>query len=313
MSTREWEAPPPDGYTLHVLSDTHIEDPSVAGHYRVESIRRDLVNLPSGITHAIARVHCGDMFHNQDVGNYAAQIPLADTFKSQLTADGLPFIYAVGNHELNYSHTGDEVAQHFGFSGRNYTMTVGPFKFVVYAAADGTESGFGYDGTAGLDWVIPTNTLDWIDTEMGNTSKKVIFVSHCSLNAQFGDSLTGFYLKPEAAIDSIIASHPNVIAHFNGHRHHWYQDDLALHTHTFGSNTVALMQASSCGGSLPTSQSDAIDHPVDKLRPNGSMYATYFPDTDPGSERWEVRWRDHSIGQWGTPSTGAVYKKTLYL
>lgn len=310
--TRPWKAPPADGFTVHVVTDTHIEH--AAQHTnRVEALRGDLANLHAGITHNQLTVHVGDLFHNlYDPNSYTLQRPLGAQLLSDLTAaDGAPVLYAVGNHELWGQPNSDLTAQYYGFPGRNYTQIHGPLKFIVYAALNETESGV-HAGTPADSWVVPDDVLDWIEDEIDSTPDglRAVLVSHCPPGEQFEYS-KGYTLEPLSRISQILADHPLLVAWFTGHRHRWFDDSRTFMRVDYPDHSVALIEGGCCGGTLPTTQAE---HPVESARVNASTYATYFPPGSAGGHRWECRVRDHDTRTWGTIRPGySQYLEVLAL
>jgi hypothetical protein len=311
--TREWKYPPIDGFTVHHITDTHIEEPGRATP-RVEAIRKDMANLPQSLTHNQVTVHTGDLYHNMYASNSTLlDWPVAEQFLADVQShDPSPLVYSVGNHELWTHQDGDAVAQHFGMPGRNYTVSYGPIKFIVYAAKNDAEDGNGDGGGEVGDWTVPDAVLDWIEDEIDSTPDGMVaaLVSHCGPKEQFG-YLEAFSLEPAARISSILSDHPKLVAWFTGHLHHWYDDPNDFKVLDFTTHSVALIHGGACGGALPASQRQD-SHPVEAVRNNGSVYATYF-GPESGSHRWEIRIRDHDTQTWGTQSTGYQYLFTLPL
>jgi len=304
--TRPWRYPPEEGFTVHVITDTHVEQPS-RNTNRVEAIRTDMRRLPASITHNQVTVHCGDLYHNMySTDAYAQQRPVARQFLADL--DGTPLVYAVGNHELWNHRSGDETAQYFGFPGRNYTASYGPLKFIVYAAEANAEDGSGDGGGSEGDWVIPDEVLAWIEAEIDSTpdDMSAALVSHCPPYEQFG-YLKSFSLEPRDRVSAILAK-PRLVAWFTGHLHHWPSDPRCFQV----TSGTALIHGLSCGGTLPNSQRQP-NHPVEEARTNASVYATYFPPGSPGGHRWECRVRDHDTRTWGTQATAYQHLWTLRL
>jgi hypothetical protein len=312
--TREWKYPPIDGFTVHHITDTHIEEPGRATP-RVEAIRKDMANLPQSLTHSQVLVHSGDLYHNMYASNSTAlDQPVATQFLADVQShDPSPLVYAVGNHELWTYQDGDAVAQHFGMPGRNYTVSYGPIKFIVYAAKNDAEDGNGDGGGEVGDWTVPAAVLDWIEDEIDSTPDGMVaaLVSHCGPKEQFG-YLEAFSLEPATRISSILSDHPKLVAWFTGHMHRWYNDPNAFKVLDFTTHSVALIHGGACGGALPTSQRQDA-HPVEAVRNNGSVYATYFDPAAPGGHRWEIRIRDHDTQTWGTQATGYQHLFTLPL
>lgn len=301
--TREWKYPPADGFTVHHVTDSHLEEPG-RNTMRAEALRRDMANLPQRLTHNQVFIHSGDMYHNMYATNSTAlDQPVADQWIADIQVhDPSPLVYAVGNHELWTHQDGDVVAQHFGMPGRNYTVEYGPIKFIVYAANDNAEDGNGDGGGTTGDWVIPDDVLDWIEAEIDSAPNVAALVSHCGPKEQFG-YLESFSLEPAARVSSIMSDHPKLVAWFTGHLHHWYDDPNDFKVLNFADHSVALIHGGACGGTLPDSQRQDA-HPVEPIRINGSVYATYFGTDDPGGHRWEIRIRDHDTQTWGTQATG---------
>jgi len=311
--TREWKYPPADGFTVHHVTDTHLEEPG-RNTPRSEALRKDMVNLPQYLTHNQVLIHSGDLYHNMYATNSTAlDWPVAEQWIADIQAqDPSPLVYAVGNHELWTHQDGDTVAQHFGMPARNFAVEHGPLKFIVYAADNDAEDGNGDGGGVVADWVVPDAVLDWIEDEIDSTpdGMSAVLVSHCGPKEQFG-YLESFSLEPAGRISSILSDHPKLVAWFTGHLHHWYDDARCFKALDFGTHTVALIHGGASGGSLPESQRQT-DHPVESVRNNGSVYATYFgPET--GNHRWEIRIRDHDTQTWGTQATGYQYLWTLPL
>lgn len=303
--TREWKYPPADGFTVHHVTDTHLEDDS-RNTVRAEAFRKDMANLPQSLTHNQVFIHSGDMYHNMYEASSSPEQSFADRWIADVQAhDPSPLVYAVGNHELWLHSDGDAVAQHFGLPGRNYVADHGPLRFIVYAAKNDAEDGFQDGGgpQAG-DWVVPDAVLDWIEESIDSTPEgmSAVLVSHCPPKEQFG-YIEGFSLEPATRIHSIMSDHPKLVAWFTGHLHRWYDDPNVFKVLNFPDHSVALIEGGCCGGTLPDSQRQDT-HPVEPIRINGSVYATYFGTDDPGGHRWEIRIRDHDTQTWGTQATG---------
>jgi hypothetical protein len=302
--TREWKYPPADGFTVHHVTDTHLEEPG-RNTMRAEAIRKDMANLPQSLTHNQVWVHSGDLYHNMYATNSTAlDWPVADQWIADIQAhDPSPLVYAVGNHELWTHQDGDVVAQHFGMPARNYVVDHGPLRFIVYAANDDAEDGNGDGGGTVGDWVIPDSVLDWIEESIDSTPEgmSAVLVSHCGPKEQFG-YLQSFSLEPAARVSAILSDHPKLVAWFTGHLHHWYDDPNCFKVLDFADHSVALIHGGACGGALPASQEQDA-HPVEKSRINGSVFATYF-GPESGAHRWEIRIRDHDTQTWGTQATG---------
>lgn len=312
MSAPRTYQPPAGGATVHLIGDLHVQFPPDAGVTRCEALRHDMVRLPASVTGLVARVQVGDAFHNES-STMPLQLPLARQLFDELTRhDGAPLIYAVGNHETLWGGSGDLVAARLGGRpARNYVADAGPLRFVVYSPADNAETGVPWDAPPS-DWRIPDDVLAWLDTELGATDRPVVVVSHCPPYQQYADDTTGYFLTPVAEITDIVARHAGVVAWMSGHRHRWYQDPNLFKGVRFGDHTVALIQAGSCGGTIDPDVRP-VGHPVDAVRTNGSVFCTYFGPDDPGGHRWECRVRDHSIGCWGTTTTGFRYLWTIPL
>jgi hypothetical protein len=313
VTTRPWRAPT-TGTTVHLVGDLHNEVPAAAGRTRTESLRHDLPTLRAILPPLEARVQVGDVYHNYPTANSGPEVPWARGVLDLLADDGVPLVTTVGNHELNFGGDGDAIARRYDAPGRNHVVDTATMRFVVYGAADCSESGFAPGGDkTGADWVVPADVLAWMDQQIGATTRPVVLVSHCPPWEQYADDAHGFYLTPAADITALVAAHSNVTAWMSGHRHHWYQDAANLfHAASYGGRQVALIQAGCCGGTLDPDQRPA-GHPVQTLRPNGSVLCTYFGPGDAGGHRWECRVRDHSIGCWGTNTTGYQHLWTIPL
>ena len=309
VTTRPWRYPPPDGYTMQVITDMHNVVPATAGYTRCESLLHDLAFLPASETNVMARIITGDAIHNMNSGDFTPQKTVALSVFSQLTAsDSAPLVYTVGNHEVHFD-SGATVASAFGLPSLNYTVDVGPFRYVCYGPANDAEAGgIGVENP----WVVPSGTITWIINaiETAPADKRVILVTHCPVSEQYLDDLQDYYLTPKTTFTSILADHSNIIAVFSGHRHHFFQDTETIKVVDFTNHSVALINGGCCGGDLPPSNLQT-GHPVQAQKTNGSVFATYYPPNSTGGHRWEARWRDHSIGMWGTPSTGTTYMETL--
>lgn len=311
-TTRVWQAPT-GGTTVHLVGDLHNEVPEVAGHTRTEAIRHDMAKLPPSVTAVAARVQVGDAIHNGSAGQADSQVTVAkDLFARLAAADAAPLVYAVGNHETNWGGSGDTMAAELGGRpARNYVADAGPLRFVVYSPADNAETGVPWDGPPS-DWRIPADVLSWLDGQLAGTDRPVVLVTHCPPYEQYADDTTGYFLTPVDEITAMVARHRTVVGWLSGHRHRWYHDPNLFKGVRFGDHTVALIQAGSCGGTIDP-DIRPTGHPVDSVRTNGSVFCTYFGPDDPGGHRWELRVRDHSIGCWGTPSTGFRYLWTIPL
>ena len=312
MMTRPWRCPPADGYTVHVITDTHIEDPGRKTN-RVEAIRTDMRSLlPATLTNNKVTTLSGDLYHNMYSDDaYVRQRPASKAFLDDLAAsDGTPQLYAVGNHELwGDDGDGDHVAAYFGYPQRTYSQDHGPLRFIVYSPKNNAEIGQGDPGTgAHGDWTIPAATLDWIEDQIDSTPEGMhaVMVSHCPPLDQFG-YLEGFSLEPRDRVSAIMAK-PKLVAWFTGHLHHWPSDPDCFKV----VSGTALIHGLSCGGTLPKSQLQP-DHPVESVRVNASVFATYFPPGSAGGHRWECRVRDHDTRTWGTQATGYQHLWTLPL
>lgn len=311
-AARPWRAPTGTGATVHLIGDLHTVVPRLAGHTRNESLRHDMWRLRRTLPGLSARVQVGDALHNMVAGDAGAQVPVVADLFASLGADGAPLVNVVGNHECNWGVGGDAIARRLGLPARNYVADHGPFRFVAYSPADLAETGV-RPGTPAEPWVIGDEVLSWMDGAIGGTDRPVVLVSHCPPYEQYCDDDVGYFLTPVDRIAAMLAAHPNVVAWLSGHRHHWYNDAPNLFKSvTYGDHRVALIQAGCCGGTL-----DAIwrqpGHPVQSIRTNGSVFATYFGPGDPDGHRWECRVRDHSLGTWGTPSTDHRHLWTIPL
>jgi hypothetical protein len=302
---RPWRYPPADGFTVHHITDTHIEQAS-RNTNRVEAIRTDMRTLPASLTHNQVTVHTGDVYHNMySTDAYAQQRPLAKKFLADL--DDTPVVYAVGNHELWNHRSGTETAQYFGYPSRNYVREYGPLRFIVYSAENNNEDGSGDGGGIVGDWVVPPDVMSWIEQQIDSTpdGMAAALVSHCPPAEQFGYR-KGFSLEPQAWVTAMLAK-PKLVAWFTGHLHHWPSDPNCFKQVT----GTALIHGLSCGGALPQSQRSL--HPVEGVYTNASVYATYFAPGSAGGHRWECRVRDHDTRTWGTQATGYRHLWTIPL
>lgn len=308
---RPWPAPVL-GKTIHLIGDLHNEVTAAEGVWRTESLRHDMHGLTRVLPKLSARVQVGDTCNNLPTAGYMGQEhPVAKAlFRDLYALDGTPLVGVLGNHDLNFGGSGEMIARQYGWSGRNHVDEHDGFRFVCYSAENQTEDG---SATTSHAWTIPADVLAWMDSAIGTDDTPVILVSHCPPWEQYQDESTGYLLEPRADIAAMVAAHPNVIAWMSGHRHHWYQDNARMfRSVSFGGRNVALIQSGTCGGTIDAAQRPT-GHPVQSVRTNGSVFASYFDANDPGGQRWEIRVRDHSAQTWGTVTTGYQYHWTLSL
>jgi hypothetical protein len=308
--SRIWRFPDlRNGFTLHHITDTHF---GAANHGQFvldwqEATAQDMewlrVSLNAG------HVHTGDMIHSYDGASNSsasrnAELGWYKSWRDKITADGLPYAEAFGNHDLigpgidgaRTPVTSAQFAASLGLDAPNNAVDMGAFKVLTVAPdvwADNT------------DFVLSAGTLDWLDTELQAAGKPCWIAAHVPWNEQMGTSSGGSTsVEPgNPGLVDLIDSNPNAIGWLSGHRHANIRTN-ASHASAFtvGSRRIFGVNGPAAGGG----RNSAVSFEQHRWKGgNESMFVTYLGDAI------DVRWRDHNRRSWINPPGETVRHITL--
>lgn len=153
------------------------------------------------------------------LGDFCEPVPENQRLLQKLRDTGVPMYFSVGNHESD-RHTLDELLDFWGDTPEYYSFEKGDSKFIVlntcYGDFDGEvklfyQHNFRMKGTKYP--IIPDEQRRWLEKELSDDKKHVIFSHHSFFN-DFPNR--GVYGKEEYRK---LFENSNVILSMNGHDH----------------------------------------------------------------------------------------------
>lgn len=282
---------------MHVIGDTHFGSGGVSSA-RSTKIARDIEE--SQVPPAPELVlQVGDLVQN---GRESEEGPALAWIDRVCAAQaGVDYWGVVGNHDLWDDRSADEVAQAWGFTGKDYTVDLGWAKLIVL--------GPGVRAPDDTTIVIDQTTLNFLADELESARRKPCIVSaHAPLyNTVLGDTAevyssvtAGFYAVGveyanrdnevrDTPIRDVLADYPICKAWLCGHTHSPLDTPGLAKVETVGGHGIAHVNA-------------GCIHYVGKTVWNHGdpLQTVYFSMVD--DDLFEVRWRDHGAGIWTGPA-----------
>jgi hypothetical protein len=293
-----WPAPPDEGLTVWLLTDTHVTPDGVPvwSMPRLTAVAADM-NESTLCSRVDARLHTGDITEH----GRADQVAMA---KAWLDAnfDDPDDVVVGGNHDFgngwaDYAKDRDAVSADYGRpmlsdvytgppGGQLRILGFAPFSVPVSDDPDVRNS-----------WTFDDATLSWLDGKITeDTSTPTLLACHYALN-EMGPAPIGRGVQPQATFDDFISSYDHLAGWACGHSH----------LPTFDPNCVTALQVGSrpafphfCGPSTAHTNGryNPEGYPADARYPYRSMFLTFLGD------HWQVRYRDHGARQWVTGENG---------
>jgi hypothetical protein len=231
-------------------------------------------------------VNGGDLTHDS-TGTWDAAYR---AWRAALNLDGLPYLEAVGNHDLEMPagtiRTAAQWAAAVGVCSQNRVADMGDVRVITIG-----PDLWGTNNAAG-EQVLSEATLVWLDEQLTAAGSRPCFIAaHCALAQQYPEDVgISVVYGPSDRLTEIIDGHPNAVGWLSGHKHVPI-DTRPEHarTMTVGSRTIYAINGPPAGGGKLPGMAWA-DHQWKNV--NQSMYLTYLGDA------LDVRWRDHLAGKW---------------
>lgn len=293
-ATRPWPVPP-DGSTLHVMSDTHF---GLLTTRRKDKFGGDLL-LDRMMPAVAAHLHCGDFVQAPDTTQDTEGLAWASTYLGDA-----PLWIDIGNHDVDgtwggTTRTGAQAATALGMPGRDWTTDLGFARLIS----------LGIENVSGGSPQIDAASLTYLDTQLAAAGTQPCWVtSHAPLyntvgaggpTTEYKSTDAGFYYPNDADIRAILADYPNAKAWISGHTHSPIEANNLISAETIGGHTVAAINASAI---------EYVEKVRDSNQPIHSVYVTAVDDTT-----IEVRFRNHGAGVWSGPDGGATKLVTVTL
>ncbi|MDG2389310.1 MAG: metallophosphoesterase [Planctomycetaceae bacterium] len=139
---------------------------------------------------------------------------IADTFNAGADVA----IHAIGNHDLDFSHTREDCVKAWGMPNRYYTKTVNDLRIIVL---DGNDKGSPtHSRHGGYASYIGPDQQKWLAEQLSGSDSAVLIVSHQPLAGRIE-------IDNAKEIQTIISRHKDkVILCLNGHSHVDQQIDV---------------------------------------------------------------------------------------
>lgn len=284
---RTWPQPVTDR-TIHLVGDTHFGSAEFSTR-KQEIVRDDLMR--STVPRVKHRLQLGDLTNTAT----ELQDTNALAWFNSLDSDELRKIqnlYVVGNHDIWGVRTGDQAAQAWGLTSKDYVFDLGHANLIVLgpdAIHPGNLTGCLYDAKA-------LTFLDTALTQAGN--KQCIIAAHAPLKGTVGAggpstdykstdqyfyAATDTNYLTDAGIRNVLNAHKNAIAWISGHTHSpLYSVDLVKSENVGSRKVVAINTSCLAYTGISKDWNDRL----------ATMYLTIKDD------RIDVRFRDHAAHQW---------------
>lgn len=297
--------------TIHFIGDPHMAQyaPYVAqGTTRRARWTTDIASPTVGAP--CLRVVIGDLIENYASGDGVQRDQYAkDAMNALLPA--VPWDVVVGNHDLagatDQYRTADVWAALYGYPDQNWTkvLTDAQGSQFVKLVAAGTDT---MNSTTDPPIILSQATLDWLSTELGNTSLPCLVLCHAPLKntvlgSGYNSSQTFFHvhaldmLTDDAAIRAILNAHPTAKAWISGHSHNRITDQDFAKVESVGTRSIMALNLSSPWyvTALPPSPLDPI--------------CTIFVTVT--ATGLEIRFRNHGAGVWDSIGSQRVVTYTF--
>ena len=138
-----------------------------------------------------------------------------------------PKYHIIGNHEMDGGTTMEEALAYRKMESSYYTFSQNGFLFIVL---DGNDKE--YPEQKGYRSYIGPEQVDWIKSQLEQTTEPVIFFSHQGIGSDPGTPGERYSIKNATAVREIFEAHNRnhpdnpVIASFNGHTHHDFAENI---------------------------------------------------------------------------------------
>lgn len=236
-------------------------------------------------------------------------------------ANGVPSMWCMGNHDIRRRSPSTR-AHWESIYGRsaNQVMDLPNMRIVMFAADSQT---YYYNDSPQHDtgWNIPTATWNWIDAQIGGTSKPVLLFCHYppaelgNENVRYSvmnDNQYGSVFLPKKSgasysnaanlthpwstykLADVVSAHDNIAGYICGHVHFLDSDPRMASFQTIGNKTIPVIS-----GPSPTKQT-SNDKIWGHRNITKSLYLNMTPD------KWEIRYRYHSAARWDGPGMGRI-------
>lgn len=318
--TRTW--PYPDlrnGTTFHHITDTHFGALSQADFIFkwLDGVSYDMEKLK--VANPNGHIHTGDMIEwfapYTSLSDGAAQDSMYVAWRDGIKAiDGKPWVECAGNHDMQGPLSADGTTR-LGRTIQNWAdsmglvtphqvvdmddiriITLNPDKWFRNVPAGDTKAEF----------EVPQATLDWLDTQLGATTKPVFIACHIVLQEQYLTITEDGYNAANVntpALTDVLMAHSNVVGWLSGHKHITISNvEHAKVMQLPNGQKMFAINSPACGGGTRSGATEE-QHQWDSV--NYSMYLTYLGDA------LDLRWRDHNLYGWTGPSGETVRHLTL--
>lgn len=279
------------------IGDVHFVSPGFMYSERASKLRDD-VNRMLGLSQVHAVVQMGDQTTNALAVEYDAYLAWRAGFA---LPSGVQFRQIAGNHDLigpNAPGTADVVttaqwATKMGVAAKDAVLDIGSDVRLLLLSPTATSTGA---LSAVTRLYLDAADIAWCDARMSETTRRCLILTHAPLwhtvgpldGSGYSSYAAGdlWITHPRADVEAMIARHPNCVGWVSSHTHSPLGTADIVRSVTYGSVTIAAINASS----------PAFLNPYQGvLSTISSALVTVLPD------RIEVRFRDHGAGQWLAP------------
>lgn len=313
--TRTW--PYPDlrnGTTVHHITDTHFGALAEADFVLkwLDSVAYDMDRLK--VANNLGHVHTGDMIEwfapYTTLADGAVQDSMYTTWRDSIKGiDGMPWVECAGNHDMQgplnaagttrLGRTIQNWADSMGLVSPHQVVDMGDIRVITLNPDEWFRDVPAGDTKA--EFRVPQATLDWLDAQLGATTKPCFIACHIVLQEQYltinEDGYNAANVNTPALTDVLMA-HSNVAGWLSGHKHIGLNNVEHAKVMTLpNGHPVFAINSPGCGGGTKA----GVDESVHQWRSvNYSVYLTYFGDAV------DVRWRNHNTYAWTGPTGETV-------
>lgn len=128
-----------------------------------------------------------------------------------------PCYSVLGNHDMKMMNSKKEIEDILGYE-TNYSFDKDGFHFVFFTTDVNPEMNYKRGGIY-RTWILPENTLKWLENDLNNNELPCIIFTHFALPDDESIEDECLFLKNRAEVKSILAGYSNIKAVFNGHQH----------------------------------------------------------------------------------------------
>ena len=247
---------------------------------------------------------------------------------NNMNPNNVPSLWCMGNHDVRRRSPSTR-AKWEGIYGRSANQVLDlPNMRIVMFAPDSHIYYYSDNPKHDTGWNIPDATWDWIDQQIGGTTKPVLLLNHYppAELANVNDRYSAFADNPYGTLflnkktksggsttstsnlvnpwvtyklADIVSSHSNIAGFVCGHMHFLDSDPRMASFQVIGNKTLPVIS-----GPSPVHQT-SNDRKWGHRNITKSLYMNFTPD------HWEIRYRYHSAARWDGPDMGRITTMNL--